>query len=145
MPGGRPTAYRPEYCQKVIALGAKGKSKAQIAAALHVVRDTLDNWAEDNPEFLCALKTARERALAWWEAAGVKGMFAERFNATAYIFQMKNRFREEYRDVNVQEHTGKVEVEHTDARNEINRRILGIASRTGQDGDHPKPNGSAVH
>jgi hypothetical protein len=36
MPAGRPTEYRIEFRDTVIALGREGKSKAQIAAALDV-------------------------------------------------------------------------------------------------------------
>lgn len=101
---GRPSSYKPEYCNRVIALGSRGKSKAQIAAALGVVRVTLDNWANSNPEFLNALNIARELALAWWEDQGQSGLTADKFNATAFIFQMKNRFRADYNDRT--EHTG---------------------------------------
>jgi hypothetical protein len=38
---GRPTTYDPSYCERVIELGEKGKSKAQIASALRVSRKSL--------------------------------------------------------------------------------------------------------
>jgi acyl CoA:acetate/3-ketoacid CoA transferase len=46
-PGGRPTSYRTEYCEKVIELGKEGYGKAEIAAGLDVERKTLDNWSND--------------------------------------------------------------------------------------------------
>jgi transposase len=96
---GRPTKYTESFCERVIELGSAGKSKAQIAAALGVSRQTLDNWAEEHPEFLDAIKYARDLALAWWEDRGQEGLFkGKSFNALAYIFQMKNRFREDYGD-----------------------------------------------
>lgn len=103
-PGGRPSGYDPSLCARVVELGADGKSKAQIARALGVVRQTLENWAAVHPEFLDALKDARDAALAWWEDQGQAGLTADKFNATAYIFQVKNRFPRDYRDR--QEHTG---------------------------------------
>lgn len=103
----RPTEYRQEFCGRVIEMGRKGKSKAQIAAALDVSRQTLDNWAGAHPEFLDAVKDARDLALAWWEDQGQTGLRAEKFNATAFIFQVKNRFRDDYADRTSLEHTGK--------------------------------------
>ena len=55
MPGGRPTDYKPEYCKRVIAMGKRGKSPAQMASALGVARQTIDNWGEKHPKFLDAL------------------------------------------------------------------------------------------
>jgi hypothetical protein len=103
--GGRPTDYRPEYCAKVIELGRLGKSKAQIAAALDVSRQTMLNWTNTHAEFLDAVKRAEELALGWWEDAGQAGLTSKGFNATAFIFQMKNRFREDYRDRQELEHS----------------------------------------
>lgn len=91
--GGRPTDYREDFCARVIELGREGKSKAQIAAALDVSRDTVHEWTKKHPEFSDAIKRAEELALAWWEDAGQMGMMRQGFNATAFIFQMKNRFR----------------------------------------------------
>jgi len=103
----RPTEYREEFCGRVIEMGRKGKSKAQIAAGLDVSRQTLDNWAAVHPEFLDAVKAARDLALAWWEDQGQTGLTAEKFNATAFIFQVKNRFRDDYADRTAHELTGK--------------------------------------
>lgn len=94
----RPSSYEPEFCDRVRELGLEGKSKAQIAATLGVNRTTLDNWAAAHEEFLSALKDARDLALNWWETKGQDGLTADKFNATLFIFQMKNRFREDYRD-----------------------------------------------
>jgi hypothetical protein len=102
---GRPSKYDPAYCELVIQLGEIGKSKAQCAAKIGVTRKTMDAWADKHPEFLYAIKASQDLALAWWEDQGQEGMFlgAKGFNATAFIFQVKNRFREDYRDV--QDHT----------------------------------------
>lgn len=104
---GRPSLYDAEFCEIVLELGAQGKSKAQIAARLGINRDTLNEWTKIHPEFSVAVKNAQELALAWWEDAGQVNMARQGFNATAYIFQMKNRFRDDYRDVTAMEHTGK--------------------------------------
>lgn len=105
-PVGRPTDYHRSLCAKVVALGKRGKSKAQIAAALGKSRQTIDTWVAEHPEFLDAISRAKELALAWWEDAGQNGLTGGKFNATAFIFQMKNRFKEDYRDQQIVEHGG---------------------------------------
>lgn len=102
---GRPSKYDPSFCDLILDLGAEGKSKAQIAAALGVNRDTLNEWCKQHADFSVAIKGAADLALAWWENAGQTNMTRQGFNATAFIFQMKNRFRDDYRDAS--EVTGK--------------------------------------
>lgn len=104
---GRPSKYDPSYCDLVLDLGAEGKSRAQIAASLGVSRDTIHEWSRVHREFSDALRKAKDLELAWWESAGQMNMTRQGFNATAFIFQMKNRFRDDYRDVIANEHTGK--------------------------------------
>jgi hypothetical protein len=46
-----------------------------------------------------AIKRAQHASLAGWERLGQAGVsLGGPFNATAFIFQMKNRFREDYND-----------------------------------------------
>ena len=96
--GGRPTDYKPEYCQMVVELGREGAGKAEMAAACGVVRQTLDNWIKAHPEFLDAITRAREESLAWWEKQGRLGIFmGKTFNANAYALQVFNRFPDDWK------------------------------------------------
>lgn len=95
---GRPTNYDPAYCEQVIELGAKGKSRAQMAAHIGCSRQTMSEWEAKHPEFADATTRARDLALAWWEQAGQVGMFMKGFNANAFSLQIRNRFPEDYRD-----------------------------------------------
>jgi len=107
-PVGRPSGYRPEYCERVIEMGKKGYSPVQIAAELGIThRNTLDDWAEVHPEFSDAFTHARTQAQAWWERRGVEGLDAERFNALVWKTSMQARFRDDYTEKRIQEHTGK--------------------------------------
>jgi|GEM_PF-1893280 len=97
--GGRPTKYDPAYCELVVEFGREGASKAQMAAAIGVARETLDTWITAHPEFAEAMRLALTHAQSWWEARGREGMMAgKEFNAAAWIFAMKNRFRHDYRE-----------------------------------------------
>jgi len=98
MPAGRPTAYRPEYCERVIEMGKKGYSPAQMCAEFDVSRQTIDNWADANPIFLEALSRARVHAQAWWEKKGMEGLESDKFNAQVWKKSMEARFREDYTD-----------------------------------------------
>lgn len=103
---GRPPKYRPEFCASVIEMGKTGWSKAEMAAELGISRETLYAWEREHPEFSDALKRAHVLAQAWWEARGRAGMMAgKKFNAAAWIFTMKNRFRADYAE--------RVETTHT--------------------------------
>ena len=72
---------------------------------LGVTKQTIYNWADEIPEFFDALKEGEEQSRLFWENLGIQGASgSEEFNATAWIFNMKNRFKDEWRDR--QEHTG---------------------------------------
>jgi hypothetical protein len=100
---GRPSDYDTAFCEQVIELGKAGKSKAQMASAFDVSRQTIDNWAAAHPEFLEALSRAEAHCQAWWEDEGQKGMTAPGFNAAVWKKSVEARFRDDYterREVN---------------------------------------------
>lgn len=73
---------------------------AEAAVALGLSRDTFIVYQKNHPEFSDAVKEFRQRSQSWWESKGRKGTFGETdgFSATGYIFQMKNRFPDDWRD-----------------------------------------------
>lgn len=96
MPAGRPSDYKPEYCDAVIARQAEGWSLAEFAANVGVARQTIDNWGVSHPEFLEALSRAKAAEQAWWERAGREGMLADKFNAAVWKKSVEARFRDDY-------------------------------------------------
>jgi len=108
MARGRPTDYRPEYAEQVLAYGEQGKSRAWIAATLGICRQTLANWEEAHPEFLDAMLRARELSQKWWEDEGQKGLTADKFNGTVWAKNMNCRFREDWVDKVETHHSGEV-------------------------------------
>lgn len=105
-PGGRPSKYKAEYCERVIALGAEGKSQCQISAAIDVPRTTMRSWADSIPEFSSALTRAKELEQAWWEDKAQVGLASREFNAPLWKANVASRFRSEYGERVTQEHTG---------------------------------------
>jgi transposase len=105
---GRPTKYNPEMCKEIIALGESGASKTEMAEGIGVLIETLNAWAIKHVEFSIALKTARQKSQVWWETIGRLAASTpdSKINPTHYIFQMKNRFREDWNDTRETRITG---------------------------------------
>lgn len=93
MPGGRPTDYKPEYCEMLIEHMSHGYSYESFAGKLRVARDTLYNWEKLFPDFSYSKKVGKEASLLRWETIGLDGIEGriEKFSAPTYIFTMKNR------------------------------------------------------
>ncbi len=94
MPGGRPTDYKPEYCETVIALMKEGASKAEVCLELDCCFQTFIDWQGKHPEFLEAVKRGLDLSKGKWERIGRQAAFGDcdGFNAVSWIFNMKNRF-----------------------------------------------------
>lgn len=105
MAGGRPTKYNPDMCEQVKACGDAGMTIIEMCRDIGITRETMRVWRETNPEFSAAVNEGLDRAQAWWEMQGRIATFGgcDGYNATSYIFQMKNRFKEDWRDR--QDHT----------------------------------------
>lgn len=64
---GRPTAYKPEYCQQVIEHMKGGLSIASFAVSVGVSRETLWKWGRRYPEFRNACEIAKDASQIWFE------------------------------------------------------------------------------
>lgn len=106
-PVGRPTKYNASMIKMLEDIGNNGESMAETALLLKISKETLYTYMEMYPEFLDAVKASQLRSQAWWENVA-KGQAKEgQGNATSLIFQMKNRFREDYSDTTRHEHSGR--------------------------------------
>lgn len=105
-PGGRPSEYTPDCCDKVIAWGEQGKSKTWMAAKLGISRECIYEWARVHPEFSDALSRAMALSQMWWEDQGQANMLTPGFNAGVYNKALASRFPEDYTDKNKTELTG---------------------------------------
>jgi len=105
---GRPTKYKPEYCDRLIEWMSKGMSFETFGHEVGVVKDTLYGWVREYPEFSDAKKRAFLAAQVFWEKMAIDHMVSPNgedgftFNTSSWIFNMKNRFK--WRDR--VEHTG---------------------------------------
>lgn len=107
-PVGRPSKYRPEYCEELIVHMSRGLSKESFAGVVGVDADTIRRWEHDHTEFYAAAARGKERSRLWWEANGARGLFdttestvdadgtrrtvSRRLNSRVWDLNMKNRF-----------------------------------------------------
>lgn len=124
--GGRPTEYKPEYCDVVIEKMAKGWSKTACAGFIGISRQTLYDWEKANAEFLDAIQIGESLSRVFWEGLSISHftgipsdaelkywdelcqrypdpedrpeLRAKEFSAHNWKFNMMNRFPDEWRD-----------------------------------------------
>lgn len=118
---GRPTSYKPEYCEQALKLCKLGSTDDEIADFFGVATRTIYRWRNTHPEFCQALKLGKQEADAnvadrlYQRAMGfehdaeeikiVKNKI-ERLkvrkiyppDTTAAIFWLKNRQKDKWRD-----------------------------------------------
>lgn len=106
---GRPTTYKPEYCEQVVEYCKDGDSLTAFAADIGCCRDTITEWRKVHPSFSLACKRALALGQKYWEKelkmcargesvaerVSEKGeVVQQRHNVVALIFLMKARFNE---------------------------------------------------
>lgn len=67
---GRPTEYRPEYCEFLLTKMKEGFSLRSVAAELGFHHDTLYEWMKVQPDFADAYEKGKELQYHWWEKMG---------------------------------------------------------------------------
>ncbi len=102
---GRPSEFKPEYCEMLIEHMSKGLSFEAFAGVIGVCKKTLYNWADTIPQFLHAKERAYGKCMLWWEQAGIDGLWtmsersgkdsysSKSLNSTVWALNMKNRFK----------------------------------------------------
>lgn len=93
-PVGKPTKYRPEFCDQLPAMFKEGEDVSVILIALDISRDTFYRWIKKYPEFKAAYAMGREYSKAYCTQKGwdlVNGMLKPG-GTGAWIFMMKNKF-----------------------------------------------------
>lgn len=117
----RPSEYKPEFNEIALELMEQGASVVEVCAEIGIDRVTLYDWINPEsdrfkPEFSNTIKLGKQRCQAWWEKKGREHLIEEsemniqtgtskskRLNTTAWIFNMKNRFKDEWSDTHKQE------------------------------------------
>jgi len=80
------------------AIDTTNKWVQEVYTSPGVNQDTLYEWDKVHPDFSEAKKIGFERSRLTWEKIGLDLAKTGTGNATAFIFNMKNRFKKEWRD-----------------------------------------------
>lgn len=136
MPTGRPSEYRDELANEIIALMAMGLSVTASAANLGFHRDTLYEWEKQHPTFSDALKLGRGKRVLFLE----KRLLTEDSGpkVTASIFALKNADANEWREKH--EITGKdgAPLLEPSPLREVAKAILAVLGRAALDQEEPE-------
>jgi len=92
MPAGRPSDYRPEYCQAVIDHCSQGATLTSFAASIDQGRATIYRWQDEHPAFRDACSRARAKCQDWWEKCFRDGVKDRQFQANAALTAMTAMF-----------------------------------------------------
>ena len=128
MAGGRPTSYKPEYCEQVIAHMSEGASLTSFAASVDCSRATINVWMEAHPEFLEAVKVAKSKCATWWEKISRLNAVEGGGNATLCIFGLKNMAPDEWREKQEIQHSGSIDINKL-SDEELEKKIAELSSR----------------
>ena len=77
--------------EQVVELYTNGGSDVEVAALLQLPLAKFYELSEENPSFAQVVERGRTLAQAWWYKQGRLGLFADKFSAATYNFNMKNR------------------------------------------------------
>jgi len=89
---GRPTKYKPEYCEALIDNSREGFTYEAFAGKIGVSVECLHEWCRVYPEFSEAKRKAKVAQRAWLEGMG-RAMMAGKIPGavpSVWIFYMKN-------------------------------------------------------
>lgn len=155
---GRPSAYKPEFCEIARKAAEVGMTDPEIAELLEVHTATLYRWKTAHPEFCESLKSGKElsderveralfqRAIGYRQKAvkifmpsgAEQPVYAEYEEAvtpdtTAAIFWLKNRRPDQWREKSIQEVTGKdggaIQTEDVGDGRDIARRVAMLLAK----------------
>lgn len=93
---GRPTEYKPEYCEVAIEALKKGFSKEAVAGHIGICKDTLYKWIKRHKDFADAIAQGVELSRIHWEKIAIDHVVFSKngvqISPQVWSLNMKNRF-----------------------------------------------------
>lgn len=101
---GRPTKYKPEFCEIIEKDLAMGYSKEAACGGIGITKETMYQWIKTHPEFSDAIRRGELKSIRHYESrliahgSGKKmdGFDQSKSNLNAIIFPLKTRFHRVY-------------------------------------------------
>lgn len=109
---GRPSKYKPEYCQQLITHMSQGYSFESFAGDVEVTLSTLYEWENVHPDFSEAKNIAFQKCRKFWEKLGIdhvlninesssnadgdRSSISKSLNSGVWVYNMKCRFRDQW-------------------------------------------------
>jgi len=93
---GRPTKYRPEYCERVIEMGKKGYHFYEMAMELEVDTDTFYEWCKNYPAFSLSYSRAKQYGKAYLAREARENMGNRDFHAK--VLEWNSKFHNDFRE-----------------------------------------------
>lgn len=111
----------------------EGCSPTEVMAYIIEVRGTFSKklyqrWSKEEIEFVTTIAHGMIYYQAWWEQEGRRNLKNKDFNYNGWYQQMKNRFRDDWKDKSEVENTGVQVVE-------VRKRIIG-ADKSSEQNDN---------
>jgi hypothetical protein len=124
---GRPTKYKPEYCQLLIKHMTTGLSYETFGAALNVSKETIYDWERAHAEFLDSKRIAFTKCQEFWEKLGIDEILntseyqggSKSLNSAVWVFNMKNRFNWKDKTEHTGENGGALQIVISQADNKL--------------------------
>lgn len=88
--GGRPSKYKPEYCEQLKELFKEGYDFRSACGKLGINQTTGDRWCKRYPEFCLAKKEGKDMSYAFFIEKGLANLSDKGFNTTLWYMMMKN-------------------------------------------------------
>ena len=131
--GGRPSVYKDEYAELAYNYCLLGAIDEELAGFFGVSETTINNWKKEHNDFSLALKRGKEIAdarvaqalfhratgyshedidIKMYEGGIIETPYTKHYppDATSAIFWLKNRQPKKWRDKQVTEHEGAIEI-----------------------------------
>lgn len=87
------------WYESLLECARQGASICEMAAELGLARSSFYLMADEFPEFKATIEDLRQISQVWWERQGRRFVTENNSGGSvAWIFQMKNRFPDDYRD-----------------------------------------------
>ena len=96
----RAIAYRQDAKDILFRLAEQGRWITDFCREIGISRTAFERWKRDVDGFAEIVETAHAVYQSWWEERGraAMSMPSREFNSAVWIFQMKCRFPEEWRE-----------------------------------------------